>query len=49
MEKLKCKRCYHVWVRRVEHLPLKCPKCNSPYWNKERKDASKSKRSKKTI
>ncbi|GAI97766.1 unnamed protein product [marine sediment metagenome] len=34
---LKYRRCGHKWVPRVSK-PLKCPKCLSPYWNKERKD-----------
>ena len=29
-----CKRCNHVWARRVPHKPIRCPKCTSPYWNK---------------
>jgi len=37
MEKLKCKRCGHTWIRRQEKLPTRCPKCTSPYWDKERK------------
>ena len=39
MEKLRCKRCAHTWIRRMETLPVKCPACASPYWNKERKSA----------
>ncbi len=33
---LKCKRCNHEWLKRKEELPTQCPKCHSPYWNKER-------------
>lgn len=34
---LNCKRCKHKWVRRNwDDLPKVCPKCKSPYWNKER-------------
>ena len=32
---LYCKRCKHRWIPRAEKLPKFCPKCNSPYWNKE--------------
>lgn len=35
--KLKCKRCGHEWVRRLETLPKACPKCRNPYWDKERR------------
>jgi len=35
---LKCTRCEHVWPRRdLDKLPLRCPECNSPYWDKPRK------------
>ena len=33
---LKCKRCGYEWVPRKEDVK-RCPKCISPYWNKERK------------
>jgi hypothetical protein len=41
LHKLTCKRCNppHSWFPKTENLPKKCPKCGSPYWNKERKDA----------
>jgi len=34
-----CERCAHRWVSRanVEHDPIVCPKCKSPYWNIKRK------------
>jgi predicted Zn-ribbon and HTH transcriptional regulator len=32
----KCERCGHSWKRRSEKLPKTCPKCRSPYWDKER-------------
>lgn len=32
----KCERCGHEWKRRSADLPKVCPKCKSPYWNKER-------------
>jgi predicted Zn-ribbon and HTH transcriptional regulator len=31
-----CKRCGHSWYPRRPELPVKCPKCQNPYWNKER-------------
>ena len=33
---LECKRCQHTWLPRRNNLPKVCPKCKSPYWNKER-------------
>jgi len=33
---LKCKRCDHQWIPRSPNKPKVCPKCNSPYWDKER-------------
>lgn len=33
---LYCKRCKHTWFPRSLKKPKVCPKCNSPYWNKER-------------
>ena len=32
---LKCKRCGHEWCLRRPKLPKVCPKCKSPYWNKD--------------
>lgn len=34
---LQCNRCEHEWYPRSPKEPKVCPKCNSPYWNKERK------------
>jgi DNA-directed RNA polymerase subunit RPC12/RpoP len=31
-----CLRCGHLWIPRRD-IPKKCPRCNSPYWNKMRK------------
>lgn len=31
-----CKRCLHTWIIRTHDEPTVCPKCKSPYWNKER-------------
>jgi len=37
LKKFECKRCGHVWIPRREKLSVTCPKCRSPYWNKERR------------
>jgi DNA-directed RNA polymerase subunit RPC12/RpoP len=32
-----CSRCGHLWERRVKgtkDLPVTCPSCNSPFWNR---------------
>jgi len=44
----KCERCEHIWIPRVslkeltseklKEIPVICPKCKSPYWNKARKN-----------
>jgi len=34
----KCAKCGHIWLPRKDwkdELPVVCPKCKSPYWNKE--------------
>jgi len=39
-EGLECTRCGHVWVPNdITKPPKSCPnrKCNSPYWNRERR------------
>jgi len=36
---LTCKRCLHRWYPRITTPPKRCPQCQSPYWNKERKNA----------
>lgn len=42
---LKCLRCNHTWIPRRINIcggdnkflkPKVCPKCKSPYWNKNR-------------
>ncbi len=30
----QCERCQHKWITRSEELPIVCPNCKSPYWNK---------------
>jgi len=32
----ECKRCKHKWHPRMNG-PTVCPKCHSPWWNKERR------------
>jgi len=36
LKRYTCKRCNHNWLPRSEEKPMVCPKCNSPYWDKER-------------
>ena len=31
-----CLRCTHSWIPRSDNYPKVCPKCKSPYWDKER-------------
>jgi len=33
---LECLRCGHTWYPRSFIKPKVCPKCSSPYWNKEK-------------
>jgi len=35
--KRKCKRCGNEWFLRKPEEPKTCPKCRSPYWDKERR------------
>ena len=37
LKKLKCERCGHQWIPRVEDV-RECPKCKSPYWNVPRRN-----------
>jgi hypothetical protein len=35
---LSCLRCSHSWLRRnLTSEPKFCPRCHSPYWNRQRK------------
>ena len=34
----ECKRCGHEWYSRIK-IPALCPKCHSPYWDKEKGDS----------
>ncbi len=38
IKQLNCKRCNHLWYPRKNDVRI-CPKCKSPYWDKERKNA----------
>ena len=38
LPRLKCKRCDYQWIPRSEKLPQNCAGCNSPYWNKKRRN-----------
>jgi len=37
LKPLVCKRCGSTWTPRSETPPTQCPKCRSPYWNREKK------------
>lgn len=39
LKKLKCNRCGHEWVPRVEDVRV-CPKCRSLRWDKDDKNTS---------
>ena len=32
---LECKRCYWTWYPRKPVRPRVCPKCKSPYWDRD--------------
>ena len=36
LRELTCLRCDHMWFPRTPEPPKVCPKCKSPYWNKEK-------------
>jgi len=36
-----CKRCKHKWIEKMEN-PTVCPKCKSPYWNKDKNKKKKN-------
>jgi len=33
---VQCKRCGGTWKPRVDGVPVQCPRCKSPFWNRER-------------
>ena len=40
----QCERCNHVWSPRSnkdDEIPVICPRCKTPYWNKPRKNKIK--------
>ncbi len=41
MNKSICKKCGFSWLPRTE-MPIKCPSCQSKYWNEEKKNDSKT-------
>ena len=40
--RLKCKKCGYEWFPRVDN-PKACPRCHSPYWDKEKRGDKESK------
>ncbi len=40
----QCERCKHTWITRSEELPIVCPNCKSPYWNKPRQENKEKKK-----
>jgi len=40
---LGCKRCGHHWTPRQTQVRV-CPKCKSPYWDKEKGNGKQQKR-----
>ena len=36
MKDNRCPCCNHSWYGQTPNMPKVCPKCKSPYWNKER-------------
>jgi len=41
IKQLLCLRCKHKWYPNSGKTPHVCPKCKSPYWNKERRKYAK--------
>ena len=29
-----CTLCEHLWVRRIKHVPARCPQCHRTSWNR---------------
>lgn len=40
----QCERCGHKWITRSEELPIVCPNCKSPYWNKPKQENKEKKK-----
>lgn len=36
ISKLTCLRCEYRWFPRKEGMPVRCPSCKSPYWDRAR-------------
>jgi len=36
LPRYSCKRCGHGWFPRRDTIPIICPSCKSPYWNRDR-------------
>jgi len=34
---LTCQRCGHTWITRIDHKPVRCPRCSSTTWDKPRR------------
>jgi len=34
-----CYRCGYKWIPRSEEMPVGCPRCKSPYWNRPKKSS----------
>jgi Zn finger protein HypA/HybF involved in hydrogenase expression len=41
LHELECKRCGHKWNPRKKEVII-CPKCKSPYWNREKEHGKKN-------
>ena len=37
IRKSHCQRCGHSWINRKGEPPVQCPKCRSPFWDKNKK------------
>lgn len=42
VKRVTCKRCGHTWTPRKSVI-LTCPKCKSPYWDRERQKKGREK------
>jgi len=43
----KCERCGHKWITRNQEIPIVCPKCKNPYWDKPKTKFTKNDKKKK--
>jgi hypothetical protein len=41
---LKCRRCGHEWHPKTNRRPVRCAKCKSPYWDREREKVVETER-----